>query len=145
MSHTYVMPTAYPANNYGQVPPMVGGTTAVFYKSFVFGDTGDTVIANLPAGSSVIDVAVHLSTAFDSVTSATLNVGTTADPDAYVDAFDLKGTAGTTRSNSASGTTVPIAELLKVFSSPSDVIVNIATVGTTTAGAVTVVIWYATE
>lgn len=145
MSHTYVMPTAYPSNQYGQVPPTVGGTVAYFSQSFVFGDTGETTIASLPAGSKIVDVAVHLLTAFDSVTSAVLDVGTAGNPDAYVDAFNLKGTAGTTRSNTTSGSTVPIANLFTAFDSPDDIIVTVTVVGDTTAGAFTVVLWYATE
>jgi len=144
MPSTFVMPTAYPANEYSQVPPMVGGTTAMFSKAFVFGDTDAITIASLPSGSKIVDVAVHLVTAFDSATTAVFSLGTTGATTAYVNAFNLKGTAGTTRSNSASGSTVPITNLFTALDSPSDIVATITKVGATAAGAVTLVFWYTT-
>lgn len=62
--------------------------------TFAYTDTGafaTTII--LPAGSQIIQMFVDVTTAWNSVTSDALEIGTSGDPDAYGDVADLQ-TAG---------------------------------------------------
>lgn len=56
-------------------------------------DTTNTTLVSLPAGSVVGRVIVRVDTAFNTGTSHTLSVGTTASATAYINAVDIKGGA----------------------------------------------------
>lgn len=58
-------------------------------------DTTQTTLIPLPAGTLVGRVAVYVSTAWNSGTSAAVSVGTTASATAYINAVDVKAGAGT--------------------------------------------------
>ncbi|MHC4537300.1 MAG: hypothetical protein ACYS6K_25455 [Planctomycetota bacterium] len=74
----------------------VGGVVLTQTATFAYTDTGafaTTII--LPAGAQIIDQIVDITTAWNSVTSDALEIGTLADPDAFGDVADLQ-TAGRT-------------------------------------------------
>lgn len=69
----------------------VGGAVLTQTVTFDFSDTGafaTTII--LPANAQIIDQIVDITTAWDSVTSDALEIGTSADPDAFGDIADLQ-------------------------------------------------------
>ena len=49
----------------------------------------DQVCATIPANSQIIDVIVNVSTVSNDGGAATVSVGTSADPNAFVDALNL--------------------------------------------------------
>jgi hypothetical protein len=55
----------------------------------------DKVCATIPANSQIIDVIVNVSTVSNDSSTATVSVGTSTDPNAFVDALDVKA-LGTT-------------------------------------------------
>ena len=55
----------------------------------------DQVCATIPANSQIIDVIVNVSTVSNDGGAATVSVGTSADPNAFVDALNVKA-LGTT-------------------------------------------------
>jgi hypothetical protein len=55
----------------------------------------DQVCATIPANSQIIDVIVNVSTVSNDGGTATVSVGTSTDPNAFVDALDVKA-LGTT-------------------------------------------------
>ena len=55
----------------------------------------DQVCATIPANSQIIDVIVNVSTVSNDSGAATVSVGTSADPNAFVDALNVKA-LGTT-------------------------------------------------
>lgn len=72
----------------------VGGAVLSQTDTFAYTDTGAFATSIiLPAGAQIIDQIVDITTAWNSVTSDALEIGTLADPDAYGDIADLK-TAG---------------------------------------------------
>jgi hypothetical protein len=55
----------------------------------------DQVCATIPANSQIIDVIVNVSTVSNDSSTATVSVGTSTDPNAFVDALNVKA-LGTT-------------------------------------------------
>lgn len=98
--------------------------------------TVDGIIA-LPENSQLVDVLVDVTTAFDSVTSATLSVGTASAGTQYAGSVNAK-TAGRTRPTFSAAQLAAMANI----GTNTDVYASIVTVGTTTAGAVTVTYLY---
>lgn len=69
----------------------VGGAVLTQTATFAYTDTGafaTTII--LPASAQIIDQMVDVTTAWDSGTSDALEIGTSADPDAYGDVANLQ-------------------------------------------------------
>lgn len=62
-------------------------------KAFTYTDTGSfTTSIMLPANSQIIEISAVMSAAFDSGTSDAMEIGTSADADAYGDIADLQAT-----------------------------------------------------
>lgn len=104
----------------------------------------------LPANSQILDVTVDVTTAFDSVTSATLSIGVTSGGTEYASGVNVK-TAGRTRptftatqlTNMQSTAIDTTASLPANAGQPtSTLVVSITPVGATTAGAVFVTVEY---
>jgi|DEB0MinimDraft_3_1074331.scaffolds.fasta_scaffold83478_2 hypothetical protein len=69
----------------------VGGAVLTQTDTFSYTDTGafaTTII--LPANAQIIDQLVDVTTAWNSVTSDALEIGTSADPDAFGDVANLQ-------------------------------------------------------
>jgi len=60
--------------------------------TFVFGDTAAKLVGSLPANATIISARPLVTTAFNSGTTNLLDIGTSADPDHYVDGTDLSST-----------------------------------------------------
>ena len=60
--------------------------------TFVYGDTAAKLVGSLPANATIISAKALVTTAFNSGTSNLLDIGTSADPDHYVDGTDLSST-----------------------------------------------------
>lgn len=73
-----------------------GGVVLTQTDTFTFSDTGafatDII---LPASSQIIDQMVDVTTVWDSGTSDALEIGTSADPDAYGDVADIQSAGRT--------------------------------------------------
>jgi hypothetical protein len=81
-----------PGKNLGQAVLTQTNTVA-------FSDTTKTMFV-LPAQSQIIEMYVDITTVFNAAVTNTLDVGTAADPDAFVDAQDLT-TAGRFRGSTS--------------------------------------------
>ena len=95
----------------------------------------DQVCATIPANSQIIDVIVNVSTASNDGSTATVSVGTSADPNAFVDALNVK----------ALGTTLGTldTEATDVGSSDLQILADTAMAGGDgTTGAATVTVMY---
>jgi hypothetical protein len=101
----------------------------------------------VPAGGQIIDFNIDVMTAFDSATSATLTIGTSAGGTQYVSGINAKTTGRATITYTAaqlaamSGVTV--LGVTAAVSAP--VVVTVTPVGATTAGYVEVTLIYAQQ
>lgn len=59
-------------------------------------DANDQVCATIPANSQIVDVILNVTTVSNDSGTATVSVGTSDDPNAFLDAVNVK-TLGTTR------------------------------------------------
>lgn len=119
-----------PGRNLGQV--IVTQTNTI-----VFTDTTKTMFV-LPARSQIIEFYVDVTTAFDGTTN-TLDVGTAADPDAFVDVAALGAAARVLGSSTAA----VLANYADVGSDDVSVQATYNQTGTPTAGAARVTVVYA--
>jgi len=92
----------------------------------------------LPASSQLIDVMVDVLTAFDSVTSATLSVGTAAAGTQYVSGVNAK-TAGRAAPTISAAQALAMADI----TTNTSVVATVTPVGATAAGLVRVTLVYA--
>ncbi|SCB30316.1 hypothetical protein [Rhizobium lusitanum] len=99
--------------------------------------TAVTGRVDLPQGSQITGFNIDVTTAYDSATSATLTIGTAAAGTQYVGAVDAK-TAG------RAAPTLSAAQLtaMQNITTNHGVFVTVTPVGATTAGAVTVTVFY---
>lgn len=131
-----VFPENYAGSNTGT--PILAQQVSLTQNS----TTAVTATINLPVNvkrgnAQILDVLVDVTTAFDSATSATLTIGTSAGDNTYVSGVNAK-TGGRTRP------TFSAAQLAAstIATTAKTVYVTITPVGATTAGAVTVTILY---
>lgn len=95
----------------------------------------DQVCATIPANSQIIDVIVNVSTVSNDGGNATVSVGTSDDPNAFVDALNLKA-LGTTHGTLDT-------EATDVGSSDLQILADTAMAnGDGTTGAATVTVMY---
>jgi len=100
-------------------------------------DNVDATIV-IPTGSQIVNIWADTLTAWDSVTSATLSIGTTAGGQEFMDNTDVK-TAGRE-------TTAPTAADLALWDdvgTSNTLNIRVAQVGNTTAGQLRVTVLYA--
>ena len=95
----------------------------------------DQVCATIPANSQIIDVIVNVSTVSNDGVAATVSVGTSADPNAFVDALNVKA-LGTTHGTLDTEATDVGASDLQILADTS--MAN----GDGTTGAATVTVMY---
>lgn len=95
----------------------------------------DQVCATIPANSQIIDVIVNVSTVSNDGGAATVSVGTSADPNAFVDALNVKA-LGTTHGTLDTEATDVGASDLQILADTS--MAN----GDGTTGAATVTVMY---
>lgn len=62
---------------------------------FGFGDTAISLQPKMPVGAVPTEMLLEIDTAWDSATSAAVDIGDAGDADRYMPAVDLKSTAGT--------------------------------------------------
>jgi hypothetical protein len=67
----------------------VGQVTSSQTATVTFEDTTATTLFTLPENSQILEFTVDVTTAFDAGTTNVVDVGTAADPDAYVDNADV--------------------------------------------------------
>ena len=126
-----------PGKNLGQV--IVTQTNTVN-----FGDTTAKDLFVLPARSQIIEVYVDITTVFDAGTTNVLDVGTAADPDAFVDNQDVSATAGVGRELGSTSAEANIAAFADVGASDITLQGLYSQTGTpATAGAARVTVVYA--
>lgn len=114
--------------------------TVLLDKTVESGGGSDNVDATLviPAGSQIFEIYADTLTAWDSVTSATLSIGTTAGGQEFMDNTDVK--------SAGRETTAPTAADLALWDdvgSTNTLYVRVAQVGNTTAGQLRVTVVYA--
>lgn len=97
-----------------------------------------SVTETLPANAQIINIVCDVLTAYNSATSATLTVGTTAGGTTYASGVDAKIAGRTTPTFSAA----QLAAMANIGSTTS-VVATVTSVGTPTAGQVRVTIVYA--
>lgn len=73
-------------------------------ENFVFGDTAAKLIGSLPANAAIVRAYAVVSTAFDSGTSNVIDIGTSGDPDHFVNDIDVKTSAGVIAGTVIAGT-----------------------------------------
>lgn len=91
----------------------------------------------LPPNSQIVDIIPDVTTAFDSVTSATLSAGTSSGGTQYVSGVNAK-TAGRA---APSYTTTQLTNMASIGTNTT-LVVSVTPVGATTAGAVRVTVRY---
>jgi hypothetical protein len=99
-------------------------------------DNIDTTIV-IPAGSAIISIFADTLTAWDSATSATLSIGTTAGGQEFMDNTDVK--------SNGRETTAPTAADLALWDdvgTSNTLNIRVAQVGNTTAGQLRVTVLY---
>ena len=98
----------------------------------------------IPAGSRISSFDIDVLTAFDSATSATLTIGTSAGDTTYVGSVDAKTAGRASITFTAAQLAAMAGVTLTGSASPTvpAVVVTITPVGATTAGFVTVAINY---
>ena len=69
------------------------------------------VCATVPANSQIVDVVLNVTTANDDTGTATVSVGTDADPDAFLAAVDVKAVATTRGTLDTEATNVGATDL----------------------------------
>ena len=96
-------------------------------------DAGDQVCAIVPANSQIVDVILNVTTVSNDSGTATVSVGTSGDPNAFLDAVNVKALATTRGTLDTEATNVGTSDLtvLADFAGGSDD-------GTTGAATVTV-------
>jgi hypothetical protein len=99
-------------------------------------DLVQDVTFNVPVGSHIVDIVVDVGTAYDSLTSATLSVGTSSGDTTYVSGVNAK-TAGRAR---PAFTGAQVAALRNIAS--STVVATVTSVGQPAAGSARVTIVY---
>lgn len=97
-----------------------------------------SVTETLPANAQIINIVCDVLTAYDSATSATLTVGTTAGGTTYASGVNAKTAGRTTPTFSAAQLTS-----MSNIGSTTSVVATVTSVGTPTAGQVRVTIVYA--
>jgi hypothetical protein len=125
----------------------------VVMEEVTFTETGAGVYTGtiaIPAGSQILDVAVHGIALWDAATSASLIVGDGADPDGFFTATDLKATdllAGEVNNFEHPGGKAGVylaAEQRILYASAARNVIGVATsVGAGTAGRTRLVVTYA--
>lgn len=120
-------------------PDTTTGDVAVSQTfNITFNDTTAATVVTLPENSQILDFVVDVTTAFDAGTTNTIDVGTAADPDAFVDGVDVSSTGRILGSATA-------AVLPNYAASTSRVEVQAAFASTgaaATAGAATITVTY---
>lgn len=101
----------------------------------------------VPTGSRIVDIIVDVLTAFNSVTSAVLSVGTAAAGTQYASGVDVKTATGRIRptftaAQLAAMSGQSILGVAAAIASPGTVVVTITPTGATSAGYVTVNVLY---
>lgn len=113
---------------------------AVMAQSASIAQNGTNAVSStiyVPQGSQLTDFNIDVTTAFDSATSATLTIGTTAAGTQYVGSINAK-TAGRA---AITYTAAQLAAMLNVGTNVG-VVITVTPVGATTVGAVTVTAFY---
>jgi hypothetical protein len=108
-------------------------------RTFDYNTSGFTTAAvgwvgALPPGAIVRGTMVKVHTAFNSATSDVIDVGTTADDDAFVDGADLQATGGQYA--------ITGMDWAMDSTNATDVWAQLTSVGTPSAGSVTVIVEY---
>ena len=122
-----------------ETPARNAGYQMVQYlrKDITFADMASTVsVGTIPAGAMIIKPAsgAQVTTAFNSATTAVLDIGTSADSDLYATDLDLKSAVAFLPLDEAVGFTV---------TADTEITASPAQTGTAaTAGAATIVIAY---
>lgn len=88
MSRSTSLNTGTPAQELGYKTP------EILYKTFSYDTplvgTADTIaVGALPSGSRVLRIVVYIDTAFNAATTNDFQLGTSADPDAFVEVNDV--------------------------------------------------------
>ena len=120
----------------------IGPVVTTQFGTLTFDQTGASDLFVLPGGSRILDVIVDVTTVFNAATNNTLDIGTAADPDAFLDgALDNLETVG--RINGAAAATVVNYD---VGASPVTVQTTYTTVGAApTTGEARIAITYAID
>lgn len=101
----------------------------------------------VPTGCRITNILVDVLTAFNSVTSATLSVGTAAAGTQYASGVDCKTATGRitptfTAAQLAAMSGQSVLGVAAAIASPGTVVITITPVGATSAGYVTVAVFY---
>ena len=107
------------------------------------GTAQETAIATIPAWSQILNVTARVTTAFDGSGTTTFEVGTTANPDIYIDQADFDPSVLNTIRNQFESTTSDVDEHNSIGSSSSAIVATWTNSGgSPSAGAVQVTIVY---
>lgn len=139
---TYMQGALKSGDNPSELPSGVGVGTAVFSQTVLINkDTTGTVNVDatltLPKNAQIIAIYEDTLTAWDSVTSAGMTVGSTAGGTEYVSSVDVK-------SNGREAPTLTAAQLAAMddIGTNTTVYIRVAQVGGTTAGQARVTVLY---
>jgi len=123
---------------------------AVLTQSTAIAQNSTTAVSStiyIPAGSQIIDFNIDVLTAFNSGTSATLTIGTSAGGTQYVSGVNAKtaGRASITFSAAQLAAMSGVTVLGAAAATSAPVVVTVTPVGATSAGYVEVTIIYAQQ
>lgn len=104
----FVAPGKQVSDDYGNVPPRIGGSVAALRATITYTNTTNKALFELPAGAVIIDYYVNVTTLFNDSGTDVLEVGYASDIDGLVDALDVSSAALT---RAGVGATTPAALL----------------------------------
>jgi len=123
---------------------------AVLTQSTAIAQNSTTAVSStiyIPAGSQIIDFNIDVLTAFNSATTATLTIGTSAGGTQYVGSVNAKtaGRASITYTAAQLAAMNGVSVLGAAAATSAPVVVTVTPVGATSAGYVEVTIIYAQQ
>jgi hypothetical protein len=96
------------SDDYGNVPPRIGGSVAALRATITFEDTENTALFEVPAGAVLIDYYANVTTLFNDSGTDLLEIGFADNIDGLVDDLVVSSAALT---RAGAGATTPTALL----------------------------------
>lgn len=104
----FVAPGKQVSDDFGNVPPRIGGSVAALRATVTFADVENTALFEVPTGAVLIDYYVQVTTLFNDSGTDLLEIGFADNIDGLVDDL-VASSAGLTRAGA--GATTPTALL----------------------------------
>lgn len=139
MAESFYTPQRFVSDSDQFTPPTAGGAVAVKYASIAYTDTTAANLFTLPAGAVIVGWLVNVTTAFNGSSTDLLDIGTSADGDAYANDLDVASTGQQVTGFIVGGLFTELTEETQITATYADA------GGDASAGAATVCCFYITR